>query len=218
MGNQVYERFRNIDRAIDRARINGIDCIAEALNDSVIDLKREIEKLYDKYLDQFYAYRTTSYYRHGTGKGTGTGINLYRANDIKIKTDKYTYRFGNESKDYVLNELVIEFDPSNMEEYKGTYRSGGSKKQVDREFVFDQVLDGNRGLPGSWGQSWEGEYESEYFEFSGIMRKAIEEFMSEEDEILYSIFKKNLGDKLKNIISNLKEVIIRNIKEIKKYM
>lgn len=47
-------------------------------------LKHEFEKLYDQIIDQYYTYVTQYYYRHEVGKGTGNGLNLYRASDMHM--------------------------------------------------------------------------------------------------------------------------------------
>lgn len=47
-------------------------------------LKHEFEKLYDQIIDQYYTYVTQYYYRHDVGKGTGNGLNLYRASDMHM--------------------------------------------------------------------------------------------------------------------------------------
>lgn len=47
-------------------------------------LTHEFEKLYDQIIDQYYTYVTQYYYRHDVGKGTGNGVNLYRASNMHM--------------------------------------------------------------------------------------------------------------------------------------
>lgn len=47
-------------------------------------LNNEFEKLYEQIIDQYYTYETQYYYRHDVGKGTGNGVNLYRASNMHM--------------------------------------------------------------------------------------------------------------------------------------
>ena len=52
-------------------------------------LLREVTKMYDKLIDDFYLYKTTSYIRHGeSSPGTQRGITMYRGQDFKIVKGK----------------------------------------------------------------------------------------------------------------------------------
>lgn len=203
MGNTLYEIKRNMNRAVDRYEKASLKYLSEEVNIAVKKLKREAEKMYDQFIDQFYKYRTTSYYRHDVGKGTGTGMNLYRAQDFKI--NKFMY------EDYELSELIINFNSEDMAEYKGKYRDGDEKKNVDRQFVLDLVLDGTRGLPNGWGQSWEGSYDGDYFEYEGIMRDAFNKFISKESSMIVKMCRKKVNNKIKEIESNANDTINRNM-------
>ena len=47
-------------------------------------INNEFEKLYEQIIDQYYSYVTQYYYRHDVGKGTGNGVNLYRASNMHM--------------------------------------------------------------------------------------------------------------------------------------
>ena len=95
--------------------------------------KQLLSKTYDLIIDQYYEYRTTSYYRHETGIGTGTGLNLYRSNN-KINT--YTDR------------LRLEIDARDMDGYH----------RMNKEKVLDMILNGIRGVPNHKGSSLNGRF------------------------------------------------------------
>lgn len=48
-------------------------------------LEQEFKKLYEQIIDQYYTYVTQYYYRHDVGKGTGNGVNLYRASNMRME-------------------------------------------------------------------------------------------------------------------------------------
>ena len=70
---------------------------------------QEFNKMYEDMIDQYYTYRTKYYYRHDAGKGTGIGLNLYRARDMRIE-------YGTMLDDYFIFGLA----ESEMEGYKHT--------------------------------------------------------------------------------------------------
>lgn len=83
-------------------------------------------KAYTDIIDQYYLYKTTSYYRHRTGIGTGTGKNLYKSNRIALLS----------SNDRTIG-LKLEIDASEMEGYP----------RISKDIVLDNVLNGIRGVP-----------------------------------------------------------------------
>lgn len=97
--------------------------------------KTVLSKAYDDIIDQYYLYKTTSYYRHATGIGTGTGWNLYQSNNISLypkavgENDKYT-------------GLIFDINANDMAGYP----------RFSKHKVLDNVLQGIRGVPGSF--SW----------------------------------------------------------------
>lgn len=69
--------IKDIVKSIEKACKNQLDHADNTL-------KHEFEKLYDQIIDQYYTYVTQYYYRHEVGKGTGNGLNLYRASDMHM--------------------------------------------------------------------------------------------------------------------------------------
>lgn len=98
-------------------------------------IKTLLFKAYNDIIDQYYLYKTTSYYRHKTGIGTGTGWNLYRSNNISL----YPNDIGENGR---YTGLILDINADNMKDY---YRYSKHK-------VLDNVLRGIRGVPG--GFSW----------------------------------------------------------------
>jgi len=116
------------------------------------ELVKEASRMYDTFIDQYYSYKTKSYIRHGeTRPGTGVGINLYRANDIRAINNR---------------SFILDINSHDMEGYK----------KDSSEFVLNNVLEGYRGIPGYWLQEWVGTYEGKYFSYTGTIRKAFEYF------------------------------------------
>lgn len=97
--------------------------------------KTTLSKAYDDIIDQYYLYKTTSYYRHKTGIGTRTGFNLYQSNNISLYPKKV-----NENDRYT--GFILDINADDMMNY---YRFSKDK-------VLDNVLNGIRGIPG--GFSW----------------------------------------------------------------
>ena len=97
--------------------------------------KEIISKAYDDIIDQYYLYKTTSYYRHGTGIGTGTGINLYRSNNISL----YPTNVGENDR---YTGFILDINANDMSGYP----------RYSKDKVLDNVLNGIRGVPR--GFSW----------------------------------------------------------------
>lgn len=97
--------------------------------------KTTLAKAYDDIIDQYYLYKTTSYYRHETGIGTGTGSNLYQSNNISL----YPTNVGENDR---YNGLILDISADDMMGYYG----------YSKNKVLDNVLNGIRGVPG--GFSW----------------------------------------------------------------
>lgn len=73
-------------------------------------LIQEFTKMYEQMIDQYYTYVTQYYYRHETGKGTGTGMNLYRASDMHMDI----------GGGHFIDNIVFNLNENEMEEYKTT--------------------------------------------------------------------------------------------------
>ena len=145
------------------------------------ELVKEAQVMYDTFIDQFYAYQTSSYSRHGVGIGTQTGSNLYRGQDIKsVSKGK-------------IPGVSIEFSADKM---AGNYHHGYSKfKQDSPEDVLNMVLLGWRFPYPDFrhfgdGLSWSGEYHGKYFEFSGTPFDAFQKFEKDYNDNGKKIFDK----------------------------
>lgn len=120
-------------------------------------LYEEAVNMYDSLIEQYYRYKTKSYYRHNAGVGTCWGDNLYYAQDFMVDTNL---------------DLHIQYDPNKMERYIPKYieqKKGvttaelDSAERVSRETVLNIVKSGFRGVPGKWIIPWSGSYAGEYF-------------------------------------------------------
>ena len=88
----------------------------------------DLIKTFEKCIDEFYKYKTKSYYRHEVGRGTKSGWNLYLANQMEV-----VYK-GN-----VVNYMILGWDGTEMLPY---FLSKG--KPVSTEHVLDSVMKGVR--------------------------------------------------------------------------
>ena len=129
--------------------------VKKATSKTLEQIRKDFMETYDKCIDDFYRYKTTSYYRHETGVGTGTGINLYRG----------LYEDISYSQGYI-KDMVLGWgnDDGEMRGYKL------AKKQfVDPDYVLDQVMNGIRfngdGSDYYKEMTWElsGTIETQYF-------------------------------------------------------
>ena len=105
------------------------------LIDNVITLTAEqivsdFSKTFDKVIDEFYEYETKRYYRHEVGRGTGTGWNLYLANQMRVD---YSGK--------VATNMHLGWNGNDMAPYKSLY---GRKRNVKTEHVLDSVMSGVR--------------------------------------------------------------------------
>ena len=117
-----------------------------SITETFNELYEEAVNMYDKLIEDYYKYKTTSYYRHHVGIGTGTGENLYYGKQISIN-----YGF--------IPELIIDFSGSNMDGYKN----------ASADEVLTQVMHGIRGVPPKgWWTTWHGNYDGKYFSAGGV--------------------------------------------------
>lgn len=117
----------------------------------------DLIKTFEKCIDEFYKYETKSYYRHEVGRGTGTGWNLYLANQTEIIYN------GD-----VVKYIVCGWDGTEMLPYFLS-NGKGNKKPVNTEHVLDSVMNGVRfngdGTSKYYKMKWEIEngIETQYF-------------------------------------------------------
>lgn len=140
-----------------------------AVDEFFDDLWKDLHLMFDKCIDQYYKYRTRRYYRHDTGIGTGTGMNLYRAINEKRGSDSFE----------------IWFDSSDMAGYKPYKDAEENLHPVDTEFVLNNVMSGIRGLPypmsryGGDSMEWTASVSTNLFgNLSGTIYEIIENINS----------------------------------------
>ena len=117
----------------------GLDLIAEVVTKTAEDIYRDARDIYDQCIEQYYMYKTKSYYRHYVGKGTGTGENLYYSNQIKLS---YTTCYGRKIPD----KFSVEMNAKHMDGYKPWKDSEGVWHSVNKESVLEYVMSGKRGV------------------------------------------------------------------------
>ena len=92
-------------------------------------IAKDMAITFDKCIDDFYSYETRFYYRHESGRGTGNGINLYRANKFRVNYS------GKNAK-----SIHFGWNGNDMASYRSLSRVGS----VDKEHVLDSVMNGIR--------------------------------------------------------------------------
>lgn len=167
-----------------RAKENFINTAMEAKHQAFKDLYKEMYQIFDMCIDQYYRYETKSYYRHETGIGSCTGINLYRANQIKHIQIGYS------------DNLIVGWSGEDM----ASYRNG-----VDADYVMDNVAKGIRGLADEYlpngftprksekyENHWSAKVSTKYFgELEGTPDKIVDEIEKMWDEVSGNVFIKH---------------------------
>lgn len=195
------EYQRNMEKAINRFVDSHDKFVVNEYNKAINKLKKEAEKMYDSFIDQFYLYRTKSYIRHGqTRPGTGNGINLYRGQHIRVETKTF--------QGFRINKLIIDFNGSDMESKRYKYDSADQ--------VLDYVMSGIRFTHefenGKWEMTWEGNYDGEYYSsLNKNMKQAFDDFMMKKSSMVNDIIGDKIDIKKKELMKNLRETWNRNI-------
>lgn len=170
--------YDEINKAVSGAMSN-VKKEYDSMCKKVIDLTAkeitmDLKSLYKKYIDDYYDYITKSYYRHDVwGKGTGYGVNLYKGDMISYNKS--------------AKQITIRIKGDQMSPY--------------RKFPADSVLDmiGNGIRPmgvvnGRFNSTrWESSYESDYFNTSATLNKAMDTYVAESPIIGYKIAKKHIS-------------------------
>ena len=181
------------EKLLDEAKMEINDIVSKSAKKTTIDLYEEAVNMYDSLIEQYYRYKTTSYYRHNAGVGTCWGDNLYYGKNFYIDAEE---------------NLNIEFSGEKMERYISKYKikkgdtsnSLDKKERVSRDTVLSIVRGGFRGVPGKWIIPWSGSYDGEYFQISDTnIDKA------------FGLFEKNYDDLYGFAMrSNVKQTIKKN--------
>jgi len=190
-----YAKRRQI--LIDRYVEKFYDAAVNSIERTVKELCKEASNIFDSCIDQFYLYQTKSYRRHEVGKGTGTGINLYRANQIHLN-----YKGGE------LTSFYIEINADNMAPYKSYKNGEGRRKLVSAKYVLDNVMKGIRGLEdeyikngfASYDNHWSATVNTKYFgTLSGTPNQIFDIFDSHFKEIAFTVNNKYRRDAFRKI-------------------
>ena len=128
-----------------------VEAAKDAASQTLEEICQEGSKMFDQCIDKFYEYKTRSYYRHETGRGTGTGWNLYLANGFKK-----VYQNGR------VVSFVSGWDSTDMLPYKSWKDRNGNYHQVSTEYVLNNVMNGIRGLEDEYLDSGYGTYDNRW--------------------------------------------------------
>ena len=175
----AYNKY--IDNYV-KKRMSGIKRdINKVINEVNDELYKEVTKMYDKLIDDFYLYKTTSYIRHGESRpGTQRGTTMYRGQDFKIIK-------GKEPK------LRIFFNPNILQSsergYGGYTKKDGTKiLPEDPSHVYDLVMYGIRFPMEHNFMTWTGEYKGKYFSYKGTPYQIMQMFDKDFKDIASNIF------------------------------
>lgn len=129
---------------------------------------KQINRMYNSFIKQYYEYPTKSYIRHWEQRpGTKKGSNLYYANNFKIHRGKDPY-------------FEIFFSSSRMAD---DYQHDSAMQ------VVQNVMDGIRGVPPYWVRDWRGSYKSRYFKCENVTpTEAFDIFMKELPDMATPVF------------------------------
>jgi len=151
-----------------------VEAAKDAASQTLEEICQEGSKMFEQCIDEFYRYKTLSYYRHEVGRGTCTGWNLYLANGFKK-----IYKNGR------VVGFLSGWDHTDMLPYKSWKDRDGNYHPVSREYVLKNVMNGIRGLEdeyvdhgyGSYDNHWSATISSPLFgELSGTPEKIFEKF------------------------------------------
>jgi hypothetical protein len=127
---------KRIDKLVEKITPQVVEKLKGALDKTASELCKDMSQIFDKCIDKFYEYETRSYYRHETGRGTGTGMNLYRANQFKLK-------YGSDGH---VKSVHIGWNANDMSPYKSWKDRYGDYHSVSAAYVLENTMKGIRGL------------------------------------------------------------------------
>lgn len=132
--------------------------LCRASNIVVEKIYAEAVRMYDDFIDQYYAGypEPISYIRH-IERPNSDGYGLYSGQNITLFQGKKCLG------------IDISFSGKDM---------AHDYQHDSPDVVLANVMNGYRGVPGYWIREWHGEYNGEYFSYSGNMKQAFEIFES----------------------------------------
>lgn len=140
---------------------------------------KEINRIYDRYIKEYYTYETDFYVRHFEPRaGTKKGTNLYYGNQNKIHRGKDPYW-----------EIIY-----NGKDMADDYRHDSADK------VLENVVFGIRGVPPYWQKTWGAKYKSRYFSIDRkvSLLEAFTRFQEKYVEIMEPVFMRRWKKRRKN--------------------
>ena len=167
---------KEVKKYAKKAKENFVETAIEAKHKTFKELYRETSFIFDRCIDQYYRYETTSYYRHETGKGSGTGVNLYRANQMQ------------HIQNGIRDMLVLGWDGSDVAAYKS---------KINPDYVMDNVANGIRGVEDAYmkyaykpyDNHWSAIVESKYFgTLEGTMNNIFDEIERQWNDVSGNLF------------------------------
>lgn len=173
------------------------DAATDSLEKTVKDLYKEGSNIFDNCITQFYNYETQKYYRHETGRGTRTGMNLYRANQCRV-----IYKHG------MIVGFHIGWDATDMAPYSSWKDRDGGVHPVSASYVLDNVMNGIRGLEDEYmvhgfreyDNHWTTNITSKYFgSLYGTPNQIFDEFDLKWRDVAYSLNRKYRREAFKSI-------------------
>lgn len=179
----VKEMEEKYVESLNKRYERGLDLIAEVITRTAKEMYNDARSIYDQCIEQYYMYKTKSYYRHYVGKGTGTGENLYYSNKIELS---YTQRAGRTIPDM----LSIDINASGMDGYKPWKDADGNWHPVDKEAVLGYVLAGQRGVDadgkfGNTATSWSAYvYNKNFGGLEGNPNEIFDSFKNNFDKVI----------------------------------
>lgn len=129
-----------------------VEDLKNVLDKTATELCKDMSEIFDKCIDEFYKYETRSYYRHDTGRGTGTGMNLYRANQFRVKYDS----------DNHAKSIHIGWNANDMTPYKSWKDKDGNYHPVSATYVLNNTMRGIRGLEDEYVNSGYAPYDNHW--------------------------------------------------------
>jgi hypothetical protein len=111
-----------------------LDIAYDAIDITTEQIAKDLSDTFDKCIDDFYSYETEYYYRHEIGKGTGTGWNLYLANEFGVAY----------SGSSTLGIYCGWEGEGNMSPYRDWRDRNGKDQPISVDHVLDSVMNGIR--------------------------------------------------------------------------
>ena len=160
---------------------------------------KEVNKIYDSFISQYYYdYKTKYYIRHWEGKpGTQKGSNLYYGKAFKIHRGKEPYFEINISDDRMADDYQHDSAIDVLSQIMaGANIITGSRQDLDIQ-TWNKTPDTFTRTGGMvWYRATKGSYKSRYFNIeNATLDEALFTFLNEYDNITLPMFKRRMKQK-----------------------